>query len=102
MADDQLQRILDLVIGIKDDIAKISEKTTANSVVLEEHARRSTASEKRQDIQEEKLDKTIDYFDKRLDPIEQKVRFTTWVIAGALTLLSVTATVISIVQFFRH
>ena len=64
MSDETQQLFKDYLNDLKDDIRqldakfdKMHEVLVENSSVLKEHERRSTASEKRLDIVESKLDK---------------------------------------------
>jgi hypothetical protein len=70
MASPEIGLLLELVLDLKKDIgavrtdvSNIKEDTTKNTVVLDDHARRSTASEKRLD-KLEKRDQMLNGFFK--------------------------------------
>lgn len=80
------------VIAMKKDLADTKEMTYANSIVLDEHARRSEASESRLDVQEEKLEK----FMEKMEPIQDHVKAIETLKGAGGTTLKVIATILSI------
>ncbi len=80
----EIQILTDLVLDTKKDISEIKEMTVKNTTVLEEHQRRSTASETRI-TRLEKSDQMWKGFFK---------------IAGAI--LGVLGTIAVIIQTLRH
>jgi hypothetical protein len=64
-------KLLDLLLDVKKDITELKEQGATNVAELKEHARRTTAAEKRQDLQEKKLDQFI----KNMEPVEDHVKF---------------------------
>jgi hypothetical protein len=89
--DKRYDRILDILFDLKEDISEIKEETVKNTVTLEEHQRRSLASEARHELQEKKLDK-----------FASEIRVASLMLKVGLTLLSVTATVIGILAAIRN
>ncbi len=70
MASPEIALLLELVLDLKkdisatrDDISVVKDETTKNTVVLDDHARRSTASEARLDLLE-KRDQMLNGFVK--------------------------------------
>jgi hypothetical protein len=64
-------KLLNAILEMQKDVSDIKSETTKNTVTLEEHSRRSTASEKRADLQEKKLDQFI----KNMEPVEDHIKF---------------------------
>ena len=58
----RIDKISDKVDVVQTDIVDIKIKTTENSIVLSEHTRRSTASENRLTVVENKLVNVYSYF----------------------------------------
>ena len=63
-------KLLDLLLDVKKDITEMKEDIAKNTVTLEDHARRSTASEKRHDLQEKKLEVFMDSLEPERDYIK--------------------------------
>lgn len=87
-----VELMLDLkkdVSEIKRDLADTKEMTTSNKAVLEEHARRSTASEVRLDVQEEKLEQFIE----DMEPVQEHIRavstLTKFIVKGSKVVTNV-------------
>lgn len=80
MASPEIALLLELVLDLKKDVSALKEESTRNTVTLEDHARRSTASE------------------ARLALLEKR----DWMINGffkiAMALLGLTATVVGILS----
>lgn len=83
MAQPEIALLLELVLDLKKDQNEIKQMTVENKVTLEDHARRSKASE------------------ERLDRLEQR----DWMINGffkiSLALLGIVGTVVGIVVAIR-
>lgn len=86
------QLLLDVkqdVSAIKKDLAEIKSIAQDNTIELVEHTRRSTASEARLDVQEEKLEKFI----KDMEPVQDHVRMVStltkagWIVLKGLAAL---------------
>jgi hypothetical protein len=56
MEDSKYERLLDLILEIKDDVSELRVEAASNTVVLEEHAKRSTASENRHELLELRME----------------------------------------------
>lgn len=54
MEDAKFSKLIDLIIKIKEDVGDLKAETARNTVTLEEHEKRSTASEKRLDMLEKR------------------------------------------------
>ncbi len=54
MASPEIGLLLELILDLKKDLTSLKEETTKNSVVLNDHARRSTASEARLNLLEKR------------------------------------------------
>jgi hypothetical protein len=81
------------VSDIKKDLSETKDMTKSNSVVLEEHARRSRASESRLDVQEEKLDKFI----LEMEPVKDHVKTVSLLTHAGVKILKVLAILASLV-----
>lgn len=102
MTSDEFQQLLKIILEVKDVAVRNSEIAVRNSVVLEEHARRSAASEQRLELQEEKIGEMREHFDTRLDPIEDHIKFVSWLVKGAVGLLTLAGVIAGIVEVVRH
>lgn len=84
MASPEIALLLELALDLKKDIGVIKEDTSKNTITLEEHERRSTASE------------------ARLALLERR----NWMIDGffkiSIALVGLTSTIIAIVAAIRH
>ena len=80
----EIALLLELVLDLKKDITTLKEESVKNTTTLEEHARRSTASE------------------ARLALLEKR----DWMVNGffkiSMSLLGLAATIIGIVAALRH
>lgn len=93
MNDAQYDRLLDLILGLKDDVAELKAAQAANTVTLEEHARRSTASENRHDQIDDRM-LTIENKDQRLNGF--------WKISlGVLGVVGSIATIVAAIHSLR-
>lgn len=54
MNDTKYAHLIDLVMGIKDDVSELKTESAKNTVTLTEHERRSTSSEKRLELLEKR------------------------------------------------
>ena len=77
MESPDAQLLANLILDVKKDVSEIKkdlsdtkEMSYANSIVLDEHMRRSEAAEARLDVQEEKLDKFI----TDMEPVKEHVK----------------------------
>lgn len=95
MNNDEYQLLMKMMLEMK-------EIGIRNTVVLEEHARRSTASEARLALQEEKMEKLQEHFDKRMEPIEDHIKFYARLFKGAASLLALAGVVATIVEVVRQ
>lgn len=86
----EIALLLELVLDLKKDITSLKEETTKNTGTLEDHARRSTASEERHKVTE-----------ARLIMLEKRE----WMINGffkiSMSLLGLAATVIGILAALK-
>jgi hypothetical protein len=87
----QFTKLFDMVLDMKDDQAAMKTLLEKNTVVLEEHSRRSTASEQRQEI----LEKRHEEFEKRFYLYDGLFKI-------AMTLLTAAGIVIGIVYTIRQ
>lgn len=92
--------LIELILDIKKDVTDLKtmqiedhEISIKNSVILDEHARRSTASERRLDLQEEKFDEFV----KKMQPIEDHVKSVKSVTKFMNVALKVLGTIVTIV-----
>lgn len=69
--DNRFDKLFEMVLEIRD-------QTVKNSTVLEEHARRSAASEERLEVQEHKLEKFMEHVEQRLEPINDHIKQVSW------------------------
>lgn len=83
MASPEIALLLELVLDLKRDQAEMKEMTIENKVTLEEHARRSTASE------------------DRLERLEKRDQMLTGFVKISLGLLGVAGTVFAILEALR-
>lgn len=80
---------------IRQDIIEVKEKTAVNTTTLVEHARRSTASEERLTIQEDKLEK----FEDVIKSVNSVGRF----LVKSLKILALLATIgLTILAWYYH
>lgn len=85
----EFDKFLELILYIK-------AQTEKNSIVLEEHARRSLASERRLEVQEQKLELFIKSLDSRLDPIEDYIKLSAFLLKLGIGAITLASTVIGI------
>lgn len=85
--------LVSLVLDIKKDVADIKEKTAANTVTLDDHSRRSTASEGRLNVQEEKLEKFIE----KMEPIQDHVKAVENIAKFSVSAIKILAVVVSVI-----
>ncbi len=83
MASPEIALLLELVLDLKKDIGSIKDETSKNTITLDEHARRSTASEVRLE---------------RLEKRDQQFNGFFKISAGVL---GVVASVVAILEFLR-
>jgi hypothetical protein len=86
-----LDRLFSLVLDLKKDQDAIKEQTIKNTTILEEHMRRTEASENRLSLQETRI--------ARLET-QEKVMNSLWKIAVALA--GFTGTVLGIIVAIRE
>lgn len=84
MAQPEIALLLELVLDLKKDIGSLQEETNKNSIVLEDHARRSTASE------------------ARLDKLEKRDQMLNGFFKISAGLLSSAASIIAILEIIRR
>lgn len=84
MASPEIALLLELVLDLKKDIGSIKEETNKNTIILEEHARRSTASE------------------ARLDKLEKRDQMLNGFFKISISLLGLTGTVVGIIAAIRN
>jgi hypothetical protein len=92
----EFQLLADLILDVKKDVSIIKSDVAANTITLNEHARRSEASENRLDVQEEKLEQFI----KEMKPVQEHVQTVsalTKVIGKALKFLALIVSIVSTV-----
>lgn len=95
MAD--LDTVLSLLIDIKKDQESIREQTIRNTVVLEEHMRRTEIGEARMNVQEEKLEA----FMEKMVPIEDHAKLVNAIVKIALGLITAAAAIAAIIHALR-
>lgn len=83
MASPEIALLLELVLDLKKDQSEIKDMTIKNSAVLEEHTRRSTASE------------------ERIERLEQKDQMLSGFIKISGGLLGLLAAIAAIVEVIR-
>jgi hypothetical protein len=95
------QLLAKLILDIKQDVGSIQkdlsetkEITIRNTVVLEEHARRSKASEDRLEVQEEKLDNFIE----KMEPVQDHVKVVAALTKTFTTVVKVVGVVVSVIS----
>ena len=105
------QLLADLILDVKKDVSEIKkdladtkDMSFANSIVLDEHMRRSEAAEARLDVQEEKLDKFIE----SMEPVKEHVKtvhLLTTLVGKAARILaflaSIAGTILGLLKFLR-
>lgn len=87
---EQMDRMFDLLI-------EINERTVRNTTILEEHERRSTASEQRLEIQEQKLDHFMQVTSEKIEPIAKHVDRVGFGIKALMALIGLVATIVGII-----
>lgn len=90
-------RLFHMILDMKKDQAEIKEATIKNTATLEEHVRRTEASEARLEIQEEKLDRFID----RMEPFEDHVKFVNMSLKVLVGVITLTGIIVGIVAAIR-
>lgn len=104
-----VQLLTELILDVKKDVSEIKKDLTdtkemaySNSIVLDEHMRRSEAAEARLDVQEEKLDKFI----KQMEPVQDHVKTVSLLTSAGIKVLkilgilaSLIATVLGLLKF---
>lgn len=107
----EVQLLADLILDVKKDVSELKrdmsdtkDMAQANSISLNEHMRRSEASENRLDLQEDKLD----HFIKEMEPVKEHVKavsLLTSLIGKCLkvftVLLSLVGAVLGILKLLR-
>lgn len=98
--------LADLILDVKKDVgdmkkdlADTKQMSYANSIVLDEHMRRSEAAEARLDVQEEKLDKFVE----SMEPVKEHVKsvhLLTGLAGKTLKVLGILATIFGAVKGF--
>lgn len=101
MTTEEFQLLMKMMLEMADKQDRIHEISIRNSVVLEEHARRSTASEERLEVQERKLEASLSNLDERFNPIEDHIKFVGWVLKGGVSLITLAGIIVGIVEFLR-
>ncbi len=101
------QLILDIkqdVAAVKADISETKEIALRNTVVLEEHARRSQASEDRLEVQEQKFEEFV----KKMEPVQEHVEMVSnltkaglWIAKAIGVVASAGAAVIGLLKALR-
>jgi branched-subunit amino acid aminotransferase/4-amino-4-deoxychorismate lyase len=71
--DSRFDKLFEMVLEIRD-------KTTQNTAVLDEHMRRTDASERRLEIQEHKLDTFMTHIEGQLEPVKNHVNRVGWTV----------------------
>lgn len=99
----EVQLLADLILDVKKDVWDIKKDLSdtkqmsySNSIVLDEHMRRSEAAEARLDVQEEKLDKFID----QMEPVREHVKtvgIITKILAKIIKWISIIASMVGAV-----
>lgn len=97
MADSQFDRLFDMMRDLKQDQDEIKVQTIKNSVVLEEHMKRSEASEARLSIQEDKFDTFVEKMGKDLEPLKDHVKLEKGLVRAVMALLGFASTIVGIV-----
>jgi hypothetical protein len=91
MDDKQFDRIADFVLDIKKEVDEVKQICMRNTVVLEEHARRSTASEGRLHLLEQKF-----------EPIEMSSKVREHALAWAVGVLGALGTLFGIIDVIHN
>lgn len=84
MSSPEIALLLELVLDLKKDQGEIKQMTVENKVILEDHARRSSASE------------------ARLDRLEKRDQMLTGFVKISLGLLSLAATAAGLFEIIKH
>lgn len=105
------QLLASLILDVKKDVSEMKKDLSdtrdmsyANSIVLDEHMRRSEAAESRLDVQEEKLDEFV----KSMEPVKEHVKtvhiltsVAVKVMKGLALVGSLVGTVLGCLKFLR-
>jgi hypothetical protein len=86
MASPEIALLLELVLDLKKDIGIIKEETLANTVILDEHIKRTELAEKRIEVLESR-DQMMNGFIK--------------ISAGLLGIVASLATIIEVIRLFH-
>lgn len=84
MATPEIALLLELVLDLKKDISDLKTESTENKATLEEHARRSTASE------------------NRLALLEKRDQMLNGFVKISLSLLGVVGSIMGVIEAIRH
>ncbi len=91
MDESQYQRLLDFVLGIKEDQDAIKEIAIRNTVILEEHMRRTEMSEKR-----------LEVIESELEPVKDHVKAMGVIVKILAGVIGVAASLTAIVEVIRN
>lgn len=94
--------LISLVVDMKKDIAEIKEKTILNTATLDDHSRRSTASEARLDVQEQKLEKFIEKMEHVSDHVKSVESVAKFSVRGLKILGIIASVAATILALFSH
>lgn len=96
----EVQLLADLILDVKKDVSEMKKDLSdtkqmsyANSIVLDEHMRRSEAAEARLDVQEEKLDKFIE----QMIPVQDHVKTVSLLTSAVMKILKVLGAIATLV-----
>lgn len=92
--DNRFEQLFEMVLEIRD-------KTIQNTTILEEHARRSVASEDRLEVQETKLDSFMEHIKEELEPIKDHVKKVHWGIKVVIGLGLAGTTILGLIEGLR-
>lgn len=90
----EIQLLADLILDVKKDVSDIKRDVAENTVTLNEHARRSEASEGRLDVQEQKLEKFI----TEMEPVKDHVKTISLLTNAGVKILKVLGLLISLIS----
>jgi hypothetical protein len=81
-----------------DILLEIKEETTRNTTTLEDHQRRSVASEERLELQEKKFEE----FEKRIEPLLMHFSASKLLLRWVVGVLGIVGTIAAIIQALSH
>ena len=88
-----MEKKLDKLVEV---VQKIHTETIKNTIVLEEHMKRSETSEKRLEVQESKLEAYMENTRSDLEPIKQHVHLVNKLAVIGFKLLGILGTIVGV------